>query len=111
MASTASKGRKKTPAKTGRGGAKGGKQKTTRKPSAAELQAQSAITSEIILIGVLALTILLFLCNFGVIGVIGNQISRVMFGIFGTMAYVHCRYLPLLQSRLAFPIREIGSRP
>ena len=27
MASTASKGRKKTPAKTGRGGAKGGKQK------------------------------------------------------------------------------------
>ena len=104
MASTASKGRKKTPAKTGRGGAKGGKQKTTRKPSAAELQAQSAITSEIILIGVLALTILLFLCNFGVIGVIGNQISRVMFGIFG-------RYLPLLQSRLAFPIREIGSRP
>ena len=77
MASTASKGRKKTPAKTGRGGAKGGKQKTTRKPSAAELQAQSAITSEIILIGVLALTILLFLCNFGVIGVIGNQISRI----------------------------------
>ena len=92
MASTASKGRKKTPAKTGRGGAKGGKQKTTRKPSAAELQAQSAITSEIILIGVLALTILLFLCNFGVIGVIGNQISRVMFGIFGTMAYA----LPVL---------------
>ena len=107
MASTASKGRKKTPAKTGRGGAKGGKQKTTRKPSAAELQAQSAITSEIILIGVLALTILLFLCNFGVIGVIGNQISRVMFGIFGTMAYV----LPVLAFiAIAFGISNQGNR-
>lgn len=105
MASTASKGRKKTPAKTGRGGAKGGKQKTTRKPSAAELQAQSAITSEIILIGVLALTILLFLCNFGVIGVIGNQISRVMFGIFGTMAYA----LPVLAFiAIAFGISNQG---
>ena len=101
MASTASKGRKKTPAKTGRGGAKGGKQKTTRKPSAAELQAQSAITSEIILIGVLALTILLFLCNFGVIGVIGNQISRVMFGIFGTMDYsIRELYLESAEKRL-----------
>ena len=107
MASTASKGRKKTPAKTGRGGAKGGKQKTTRKPSAAELQAQSAITSEIILIGVLALTILLFLCNFGVIGVIGNQISRVMFGIFGTMAYA----LPVLAFiAIAFGISNQGNR-
>ena len=82
MASTASKGRKKTPAKTGRGGAKGGKQKTTRKPSAAELQAQSAITSEIILIGVLALTILLFLCNFGVIGVIYEARPNVTFDVF-----------------------------
>lgn len=107
MASTASKGRKKTPAKTGRGGAKGGKQKTSRKPSAAELQAQSAITSEIILIGVLALTILLFLCNFGVIGVIGNQISRVMFGIFGTMAYA----LPVLAFiAIAFGISNQGNR-
>ena len=107
MESTASKGRKKTPAKTGRGGAKGGKQKTTRKPSAAELQAQSAITSEIILIGVLALTILLFLCNFGVIGVIGNQISRVMFGIFGTMAYA----LPVLAFiAIAFGISNQGNR-
>ena len=61
MASTASKRKEKDPpAKTGRGGAKGGKQKNNQKPSAAELQAQSAITSEIILIGVLALAILLF---------------------------------------------------
>ncbi len=49
---------------------------------------ESAITNEIILIGVFALSILLFLCNFGVIGPVGNAVSHVMFGIFGMMAYV-----------------------
>ena len=49
---------------------------------------ESAITSEIILIGVFALSILLFLCNFGVIGPVGNAVSHAMFGIFGMMAYV-----------------------
>ncbi|MFR9235833.1 MAG: hypothetical protein ACLVLH_23810 [Eisenbergiella massiliensis] len=48
---------------------------------------ESAITSEIILIGVFALSILLFLCNFGVIGPVGNAVSHAMFGIFGMMAY------------------------
>lgn len=32
--------------------------------------------------------ILLFLCNFGLIGDFGNSVSRVMFGIFGTLAYI-----------------------
>ena len=49
---------------------------------------ESAITNEIILIGVFALSILLFLCNFGIIGPVGNAVSHVMFGIFGMMAYV-----------------------
>lgn len=51
-------------------------------------QEESAITNEIILIGVFALTILLFLCNFGLIGVVGDAISKVMFGIFGLTAYI-----------------------
>ena len=110
MASTASKGRKKDPCENRQRRRKGWKTKTTRKPSAAELQAQSAITSEIILIGVLALTILLFLCNFGVIGVIGNQISRVMFGIFGTMAYA-LPVLAFIAIAFGISIRETGSRP
>lgn len=42
---------------------------------------ESAITNEIILIGVFALSILLFLCNFGIIGPVGNAVSHVMFGI------------------------------
>ena len=49
---------------------------------------ESAITNEIILIGVFALSILLFLCNFGIIGPVGNAVGHVMFGIFGMMAYV-----------------------
>ena len=36
---------------------------------------------------VFALTVFLFLCNFGVIGVLGDAVSSVMFGIFGTIAY------------------------
>ena len=51
-------------------------------------QEEKAITGEILLIGVFALTILLFLCNFGLIGMVGDKISYVMFGIFGLMAYV-----------------------
>ena len=47
----------------------------------------TAIRNEILLIALLAVCVFLFLCNFGVIGVAGNTISSVMFGIFGTTAY------------------------
>ncbi len=36
----------------------------------------------------LAVCVLLFVCNFGLLGTIGNAISNVMFGIFGLLAYV-----------------------
>lgn len=48
----------------------------------------TAIRNEILLIALLAVCILLFLCNFGVAGVAGNTVSGVMFGIFGITAYV-----------------------
>ena len=47
-----------------------------------------AIKSEVILIALFALCVFLFLCNFGMIGVMGNAISGVMFGIFGLTAYL-----------------------
>ena len=47
-----------------------------------------AIKNEVILIALFALCIFLFLCNFGIIGVMGNAISGVMFGIFGLTAYL-----------------------
>lgn len=48
----------------------------------------SAIYHEIGLIIVFAVAVLLFLCNFNIVGPIGNQISNVMFGLFGICAYV-----------------------
>ena len=47
-----------------------------------------AIRNEILLIIFLALAIILFLCNFGVVGKAGNVVSGVMFGIFGLTAYI-----------------------
>ena len=47
-----------------------------------------AIRNEIMLIVFLALAIILFLCNFGVVGKAGDVVSDVMFGIFGLTAYI-----------------------
>ena len=46
------------------------------------------ISNELTLLILLAVTILLFLCNFGIIGPVGNVISGFLFGIFGILAYV-----------------------
>lgn len=68
-----------------------GRQPQTRKKSAGSRASQpmdAAIRNEILLLVVLALAIILFLCNFGIVGKAGNAVSSVMFGIFGLMAYV-----------------------
>lgn len=65
-----------------------------------------AIRNEILLIALFAVAVILFLCNFGVIGVVGNAISNVMFGIFGLLAYV----MPVvLFVMLAFGMANIGN--
>mgnify|MGYP003372637827 FL=1 len=107
MAASAQRGRKK-PSASGRSSSQKKKSVSSSRRNAAQIQAQNAIVNEIILIGVFALTILLFLCNFGVIGVVGDKISRVMFGVFGLTAYA----LPVLAFvAMAFPIRETGRQP
>lgn len=47
-----------------------------------------AIRNEILLIVFLALAVILFLCNFGIVGSVGNAVSGFMFGLFGLTAYV-----------------------
>lgn len=47
-----------------------------------------AIRNEILLIVFLALAVILFLCNFGIVGRIGDVVSNVMFGLFGLTAYI-----------------------
>ena len=46
------------------------------------------ISNELTLLILLAVTILLFLCNFGIIGPVGNAISGFLFGFFGILAYI-----------------------
>lgn len=47
-----------------------------------------AIKNEVILIALFALAVFLFLCNFHILGVTGDTISSVLFGIFGLTAYL-----------------------
>ena len=49
---------------------------------------EKMISNEITLLILLAIAILLFLCNFGIIGPVGNAISGFLFGIFGLLAYI-----------------------
>lgn len=48
----------------------------------------TAIRNEILLIALFAVSVFLFLCNFGIVGVVGDTISDIMFGIFGLTAYI-----------------------
>lgn len=49
---------------------------------------EKMISSELTLLIFLAVSLLLFLCNFGIIGPVGNAISGFLFGMFGLLAYV-----------------------
>ena len=64
------------------------KRNTTRKPTAAEYRKESEMLHEIGLIVLFVLMVILFLCNFGIIGPIGDSVSGVLFGVFGLMAYI-----------------------
>lgn len=69
----------------------GNRQTQTRKRNTAGRAAQPmdvAIRNEILLLVFLALAVILFLCNFGIVGKAGNAVSSVMFGIFGLTAYI-----------------------
>lgn len=46
------------------------------------------VRNEVILIIAFAVAILLFLCNFNIIGSFGHIIKQIMFGLFGYMAYL-----------------------
>lgn len=66
-----------------------------------------AIKNEVMLIGIFALAVFLFLCNFGIVGVMGDMVSDVMFGILGVTSYV----APVLFFlAVAFSISNKGNR-
>ena len=49
---------------------------------------ENTVIDEVMFLVSVAVTILLFLCNFHIIGKVGDTLSKVMFGLFGYMAYV-----------------------
>ena len=56
------------------------------------------LKNEIILIAIVAVAIAMFLCNFRILGTVGNAISDVMFGLFGFMAYL----FPIIVAYICF---------
>ncbi len=78
--------------KSSSAGRRGSSSRGKKKGSAASKRRQEridvAVRDEVLLWIGLAVTILLFLCNFHLIGKAGNAISSVMFGLFGVLAYI-----------------------
>lgn len=72
---------------TGRKTQTGRKTNSGRKKAAVKKQ-EETFTREIVLWIVIAVSILLFISNFGIGGAIGNAVSRFFFGIFGLIAYI-----------------------
>ena len=64
-------------------------QRSTRSSSSARRQEEIdySLRSELVVIAMVALTIFLFLCNFGVCGDLGSAVSGILFGFFGFTAY------------------------
>ena len=46
------------------------------------------LEEEIKILVLIAVFLLLFICNFGIIGTVGNVVSGVMFGLFGVLSYI-----------------------
>ena len=79
----------------------------SRKKAAAQESFSPELRDEVILWIGIAVTILLFLCNFHLIGKAGNAISGVMFGLFGMLAYI----FPLLAFfGILFIVINLGRR-
>lgn len=64
----------------------GGNKRNSAAPSGKPMDGK--IKNEIIIIGILAVAVFLFLCNFNIMGVVGDTVSDIMFGIFGLPAYI-----------------------
>ncbi|SFU47998.1 FtsK/SpoIIIE family DNA translocase [Butyrivibrio sp. INlla21] len=83
--SQSNKGRKQTRKSSNSSSSRSGSRTTQRHISE---EVDYSLRSELIVIAMVALTIFLFLCNFGICGSIGNTISGVLFGLFGFTAYL-----------------------
>ncbi len=79
------KGRKQTRKTNTRSSSK---PRQTRKVPRQDEEFDYSLKSELVVIAVIAFTIFLFLCNFGICGDFGNAVSSILFGLFGITAYI-----------------------
>ena len=85
--SSASKNTTRTSSQNTSRGRKASSRQNTNVPRQRTEQ-ERMISNELTLLILLAVAILLFLCNFGIIGPVGNAISGFLFGMFGLLAYI-----------------------
>ncbi len=71
---------------SGRGGS--GRSAAARKAAERQAEQDRELFHEIGLIVLFVAMVLLFLCNFGIVGPVGNGIRSILFGVFGFVAYV-----------------------
>ena len=64
--------------------------KRNKKQTKKKQDSQSFLKDEIIILSALAAGILLLISNFGIGGFVGDAVSSVLFGLFGTIAYIIC---------------------
>ena len=64
------------------------KRKNTKKEQMIRQQKAAAFREEVILWGVIAVSLVLFISNFGIGGRLGNSLSSFFFGMFGLVAYI-----------------------
>lgn len=62
--------------------------KRNKKQTKKKQDSQSFLKDEIIILSALAASILLLISNFGIGGFVGDAVSSVLFGLFGTIAYI-----------------------
>ena len=80
--------------------------KRNKKQTKKKQASQSFLKDEIIILSALAAGILLLISNFGIGGFVGDAVSSVLFGLFGTIAYI----IPiLLFIGIAFVISNKGN--
>uniref|UniRef100_UPI0040560765 DNA translocase FtsK 4TM domain-containing protein n=1 Tax=Acetatifactor sp. TaxID=1872090 RepID=UPI0040560765 len=72
---------------SGKSGNRGSSTSSRKKVDAYQAQQDSILFHEIGLIVLFVAMVILFCCNFDIIGPVGNAISGVMFGLFGLTAY------------------------
>ncbi|MGN0306833.1 MAG: DNA translocase FtsK 4TM domain-containing protein [Lachnospiraceae bacterium] len=87
MAASSGTGKKSSSGNRTRTGTNKKSSSGSRQQKQLRTEEEKKIGKELLLLLLFALVILLFLCNFGVIGPVGDALSNFLFGLFGIAAY------------------------